>query len=52
MPLFYNYSHSGSMRCHVVWMIVTSGMEEHTATSFRVEETKIQVTDSSEMDPV
>jgi hypothetical protein len=33
-------------------MIVTSAMEEHTATNFRVEEIKMQVTDSSEMDPV
>jgi len=33
-------------------MIVTSAMEEHTATSYRVEETKIQTADSSEMDPV
>jgi len=33
-------------------MIVASAVEEHTATSFRVEETKIQAADSSEMDPV
>jgi hypothetical protein len=37
---------------HVVWVIDTSVLEEHTASIFRVEETKTEAADSSEVERI